>query len=1269
MMNNIIQQGTPSHRSRKRRRTQIAAAGATAAMLLSTVGASTGGYLVHPGSRNFIAYNSSSIIPSAEHPEFLLPEEEPTPQNLNAGQRCGVTDGQERDYNSPKSRADTLLPLNIQDVYVSGSEIEVIVNTFGLDGGGHFEFHLCALEYPDEPTEECFQQHPLEFVRDHYYSASKDELNPERAYLPFQQAFEQYGNDMVRVESEEEQGMGTTGFGAMMEFKYTLKLPDNKDLWTDVITSSEADVSDVTTFSVEMPLDDIGSLLDNNDGGILPGMTQLSDEGGKNETAYDGKIQISGMTGSKAVLISAMVTDGMGKTTIVSIDSEPIVHENGPSVEPVAICTFGDADIYGEGIMKIPDEIKKICGAALVEQYNSNSAEDSYHNETDSDTAEDVATADATTDTSYPRTKYALLRWHYQTARDCFPQGYDTYSWPEEWGPWQPQWGGECDGDESQDEYWNCAEVLILSPHSEPDDVVEVVDVPNEPPMAIKDIFSIGTNEEVQFDVLSNDIDPDEGDSLHVESLTSPMHGIVGISQDGLGVIYIPNKDYVGLDSFEYNACDKRNLCDVARVDIQVGPTMQFVFAMDDEAETTGTEPVYINVLENDIVRVNNWPLFVVGAPRGGRHGTCTVTSDNWILYEANPGYEGRDRCSYKACITSEICDIGVVYINVLSSIVQQTADIAPTNKPTTILYSIIAVNDGAITGIDRPIKIPVLANDEFTGNAKPRITNSTGANNGYCQVLDNEVLYTPNFGFAGWDRCRYSVCIGNDVCDDGLVKIKVFGEVVPEAEAMTASLNPVVNPDDAVVISGSVVTIDVLDNDEHPGGEALKIFSASSPIHGSVEVVNNLIRYNSRVGFTGTDSFKYSACDEANRCDSAGVVVTITAEVLAEDDSVTTVSVPVLVDVTANDRSSSGGDSLIVTNVNDGNHGSCSITASNKVKYTPAAGFTGYDRCAYFVCDGSVCDQGTVTVHVLPAEETPPPSPSEIIQEASVQIDVLEKVYAQDDHVATFIDEPIKVDVTHNDFVKGMDALTIMHTGGSEHGKCEVTDDHVLYTPNPRFLGTDTCGYIVCHTNNMCDEGILTIEVIDDLPPSSTTRLRSGIASKSYNDGTGIFLPPSADAYITAEFPDGNFGDEKMLFVSSASSSAGLRDTMLKFHTSSIDETVCRYGIESATLSIYSLAYAADGGTLVATSSKMWAEMEVTWNSAPVGDGIVIADLGTVEVNRWYNIDVSSAVTMGDPLSLRIKSHEGGDSIALYASRDYDDKSFHPVLKVKCLV
>jgi hypothetical protein len=167
--------------------------------------------------------------------------------------------------------------------------------------------------------------------------------------------------------------------------------------------------------------------------------------------------------------------------------------------------------------------------------------------------------------------------------------------------------------------------------------------------------------------------------------------------------------------------------------------------------------------------------------------------------------------------------------------------------------------------------------------------------------------------------------------------------------------------------------------------------------------------------------------------------------------------------------------------------------------------------------------------------------------------------------------------------------------------------------------------------------------------------------------DGT-IFIPASADATITTEFPAGNFGDVTTLFVSSASSSAGLRDTMMKFHTSTIDESDCKNGIESATVSIYSLAYASDGGTLITTSNKFWSEMEVTWNNAPAGDGIVINDMGTIEVNTWYDVDVSSAVTLGDPLSIRLISHAGGESIALYASRDHTDETLHPMLKIRCL-
>ena len=616
----------PSHRSRMRRRHQITATAATTCLVstaaavvltstLPTALASTGGFLADPQSRNYIAYNTSPIGPSASQPESLLAEEEATPHNINSGQRCGVTGGGERDYNRPMSRAESLLPLNIQEVYESGSEIEVTVNLFGVKDGGHFEFHVCALEYPQEPTEECFLQYPLTFVKDHYYDAVRDEMYPERAYVPFERAFNKNDNSLTRVEREEDR------LGSMMEFKYTFKLPESTDLRTDF------EVINSTSFSVQVPIADIDSLIDDVDNEIIPVTTNLNgqvfEDIDEKYASFDGKTYTSGSTGFGAVLISAMVTDGQGTTTTVSVNDVPTIHVNGPVVEATAICTFGDKSIYGQGVMNIPEEINRICG--VVEE-SPLEAVSSPGGDLDSNSNGNVSGAgdDAASIPPFPRTKYTLLRWHYQTARDCFPSGYDTYAWPEEWGSWKPQRDGECDGDddESEDEYWNCAEVLILNPAE-----TENNETVNEP-TAIKDIFIIDANEEAQLDVLANDVNPNKDEPLHVGNVTSPMHGTLEVSDNGSAVIYFPNEDYVGLDSFEYDSCDKRNSCNSAQVDIQVSPTMDFVFANNDEATTIGAEPVFVDVLDNDIVRIDNWPLFVVGTPRDGRHGKCTVTPD-----------------------------------------------------------------------------------------------------------------------------------------------------------------------------------------------------------------------------------------------------------------------------------------------------------------------------------------------------------------------------------------------------------------------------------------------------------------------------------------------------------------------------------------------------------------------------------------------------------------------------------------------------------------
>ena len=55
--------------------------------------------------------------------------------------------------------------------------------------------------------------------------------------------------------------------------------------------------------------------------------------------------------------------------------------------------------------------------------------------------------------------------------------------------------------------------------------------------------------------VLSNDTDPD-GDALTISALSQPLHGTATISTDGTAIIYDPDDDYRGPDSFSYAISD-----------------------------------------------------------------------------------------------------------------------------------------------------------------------------------------------------------------------------------------------------------------------------------------------------------------------------------------------------------------------------------------------------------------------------------------------------------------------------------------------------------------------------------------------------------------------------------------------------------------------------------------------------------------------------------------------------------------------------------------
>jgi len=116
----------------------------------------------------------------------------------------------------------------------------------------------------------------------------------------------------------------------------------------------------------------------------------------------------------------------------------------------------------------------------------------------------------------------------------------------------------------------------------------------------------------------------------------------------------------------------------------QEEPTSKSVQTIEDEATTYSGETIKINVLFNDFIMntdINGWgmpdftsQLILSSIVANGKHGLCSVTDDNNIIYIPNDNeYSGYDTCEYKACIKDDAtgeevgssCNVGTVLISI----------------------------------------------------------------------------------------------------------------------------------------------------------------------------------------------------------------------------------------------------------------------------------------------------------------------------------------------------------------------------------------------------------------------------------------------------------------------------------------------------------------------------------------------------------------------------------------------------------------------------
>ncbi|NET71731.1 MAG: tandem-95 repeat protein, partial [Sphaerospermopsis sp. SIO1G2] len=343
-------------------------------------------------------------------------------------------------------------------------------------------------------------------------------------------------------------------------------------------------------------------------------------------------------------------------------------------------------------------------------------------------------------------------------------------------------------------------------------------------------------------------------------------------------VIYTPNADFIGADSFTYtvreiNDDDDSNeiangaTSNIANVTINVDPINVAPVANDDTVTTDEDTTVEIDVLGNDVD--TNFDISSVQIGSNPNNGTVSVNSTGTISYTPNSNYAGADSFTYT--VQDE------------DGLVSNVANVDITVNPINDLP--VANNDSAVTQQGENITITVLNNDSDVENGIDVTTVQIVNNpeNGTVSVDETtgEITYAPNSDFFGNDSFTYTV---TDT-DSGTSNVATVDILVnPNQDNNTP---PTANDDNVSTEQNSALVINVLGNDEDAENniDVTTVEVDSNPENGTVSVdeTTGEITYLPNNDFIGNDSFTYRVRDRNGVNSNAATVNIIVNQIDTE--------------------------------------------------------------------------------------------------------------------------------------------------------------------------------------------------------------------------------------------------------------------------------------------------------------------------------------------------------------------------------------------------
>ncbi len=349
--------------------------------------------------------------------------------------------------------------------------------------------------------------------------------------------------------------------------------------------------------------------------------------------------------------------------------------------------------------------------------------------------------------------------------------------------------------------------------------------------------------------------------------------------------------------------------------------------------------------------------------------------------------------------------------------------------------------------------------------------------------------MFVPSANANGNQVFSYTVSDGS-LSDDGDVTIAITA--VNDA--------PVANVQ--VLSTAEDTPLNITLSGTDPEGSSLSYIVVTGTSHGTLLGTAPNLVYTPAANFNGTDTFTFKVNDGS--LDSPVVTLTITVTPandapLAVDDIINgTRNAQTSFNVLAND-SDIDSTSLTITQIEEATspsptitvisgfptsitleHGTLLITAANQFYFSPNTGFVGTQTFKYTVSDGSLTDEGLVTINIASGNTVPV-----VANESYVMLE---------DGTLTTTDATGTVTLANtndngvlaNDTDADGDLLTAVLLVGPANGTVTLlADGRFTYVPNANFNGIDAFSYRVLDNRGGAATGVasITINNTNDAP------------------------------------------------------------------------------------------------------------------------------------------------------------------------------------------